>query len=135
MWKVLLSIFIFGAIAGPLIALVLGAVTVLTVMVVSVVGALCALMWAGTKGIWRWAGAQPMAATDSAQRAVPAADVPLVGPRYRGVELADNANMSRPDTSAADPDVSIFEQYRRRHPGGGVGRALVLDTRAYRKAP
>lgn len=132
MWKVLLSIFIFGAIAGPLIALVLGALTVLTVMVLSVVGAVCGLMWAGTKGVWRWAGSEPMAATDSAQRAVVAKDVPLVGPRYRGVELAD---MPDPDTSGEDPDVSIFEQYRRRHPRGGVGRALVLDTRAYPKAP
>ena len=135
MWKVLLSIFIFGAIAGPLIALVLGVVTVLTVMVVSVVGAVCALMWAGTKGVWRWAGAQPLAAADSAQHAAPAEGVPLVGPRYRGVELADNAKMPGPDASGEDPDVSIFEQYRRRHPGGGVGRALVLDTRAYPKAP
>ena len=135
MWKVLLSIFIFGAIAGPLIALVLGALTVLTVMVLSVVGAVCGLMWAGTKGVWRWAGSEPMAATDSAQRAVVAADVPLVGPRYRREELADNANanMPRTDTSAADQGVSIFEQYRRRHPGGGVGRALVLDT--HPKAP
>lgn len=132
MWKVLLSIFIFGAIAGPLIALILGAVTVLIVMVVSVVGAVCALMWAGTKGVWRWAGAQPMAATDSAQRAVSAEDVPLVGPRYRGAELAD---LPGPDALGKDAGESIFEQYRRRHPGGGVGRALVLDTRAYPKAP
>ncbi|QZH69524.1 hypothetical protein [Mycolicibacterium farcinogenes] len=132
MWKVLLSIFIFGAIAGPLIALVLGAVTVLIVMVVSVVGAVCALMWAGTKGVWRWAGAQPISATDSARRDVPAEDVPLVGPRYRGAELAD---MPGPDASGKDADESIFEQYRRRHPGGGVGRALVLDTRAYPKTP
>lgn len=131
MWKILLSIFVFGAIAGPFIAVALGALALVIAAVLAVVAAVCALLWAGTKGMWRWALAQPDAAPQPAGRPPVPEGLPLVAPRYPHLQFADaNAVGGGADAASGAGGAALFDQYRSRHQGRGVGRALVLDTRA-----
>ncbi|MBE5453044.1 hypothetical protein E3G45_005034 [Mycobacteroides abscessus] len=141
MWKILLSIFIFGAIVGPLIAVAVGAAALAAAAALAVVAMGCALLWAGTKGVWRWAQTQPAAGSDAPQRAPVPPGLPLVAPRYPRQQVTDVAAAAGPDGQGGGGAVSLFDQYRQRHQRhqgrlagmgvGGVGRALVLDTRAY----
>lgn len=138
MWKILLSIFIFGAIVGPLIAVAVGAAALAAAAVLAVVAMGCALLWTGTKGVWRWAQTQPAAGSDAPQHAPGPPGLPLVAPRYPRQQFTDVDTAPGPDGPGGGGAVSLFDQYRQRHQGrfpemgvGGVGRALVLDTRAY----
>lgn len=138
MWKILLSIFIFGAIAGPFIAVAVSAAALMAAAVLAVVAIGCALLWAGTKGVWRWAQTRPAAGSDAPQRAPMPQGLPLVAPRYLRQQFTDVATAPGPDDLGGGAALSQFDQYRQRHSGrfpgmgvGGVGRALVLDTRAY----
>lgn len=131
MWKILLSIFIFGVIVGPFIAVALGAVALVVAAVLAVLSGLCALLWAGSKGMWRWAQAQPAYAPTPHARAALPEGLPLVAPRYPCQRFAAAIDEPEPATDRDGGGVSPFDEYRRRHQGRGLGRALVLDTRAY----